>query len=134
MTEFVEVPGGKLSYEVTGEGPLVVLSAGIGDRRQVYRFLAPELAQAGYRVASVDLRGHGDSSLGWPSITRTDVAGDLIAVIRHLGGPAVIVGHSISGGAATIAAAKAPELVSGELNPLTRPQSPKVGALFRIRR
>jgi pimeloyl-ACP methyl ester carboxylesterase len=75
MTEFVEVPGGKLSYEVTGEGPLVVLSAGIGDRRQVYRFLAPELAQAGYRVASVDLRGHGDSSLGWPSITRTDVAG-----------------------------------------------------------
>jgi len=59
MTEFVEVPGGKLSYEVTGEGPLVVLSAGIGDRRQVYRFLAPELAQAGYRVASVDLRGHG---------------------------------------------------------------------------
>jgi alpha-beta hydrolase superfamily lysophospholipase len=62
----------------------VVLSPGIGDRRQVYRFLAPDLAQAGYRVASVDLRGHGDSSLGWPSITRTDVAGDLIAVIRHL--------------------------------------------------
>jgi pimeloyl-ACP methyl ester carboxylesterase len=86
MTEFAEVPGGKLSYEVTGEGPLVVLSAGIGDRRQVYRFLAPELAQAGYRVASVYLRGHGDSSLGWPSITRTDVAGDLIAVIRYLGG------------------------------------------------
>jgi pimeloyl-ACP methyl ester carboxylesterase len=54
----------------------VVLSPGIGDRRQVYRFLAPDLAQAGYRVASVDLRGHGDSSLGWPSITRTDVAGD----------------------------------------------------------
>ena len=133
MTEFVEVPGGKLSYEVTGEGPLVVLSAGIGDRRQVYRFLAPELAQAGYRVASVDLRGHGDSSLGWPSITRTDVAGDLIAVIRYLGGPAVIVGHSISGGAATIAAAKAPELVPGivELNPLTRTQPLKVGALFR---
>jgi len=34
-------------------------------------------------------------------------------VIRHLGAPAVIVGHSLSGGAATIAAAKAPELVSG---------------------
>ena len=114
----------------------MVLSAGIGDMRQVYRLLAPELAQAGYRVASVDLRGHGDSSMGWPSITRTDVAGDLIAVIRHLGGPAVIVGHSISGVAATIAAAKAPELVSGivELNPFTRTQILKVGALFRIRR
>jgi pimeloyl-ACP methyl ester carboxylesterase len=57
-------------------------------------------------------------------------------VIRHLSGPAVIVDHSISGGAATIAAAKAPELVSGivELNPFTRTQSLKVGALFRIRR
>jgi len=132
MTEFAEVPGGKLSYELTGEGPLVVLSPGIGDRRQVYRFLAPRLAQAGYLVASVDLRGHGDSTLGWPSITRTDVAGDLIAVIRHVGGPAVIVGHSLSGGAATIAAAKAPELVSGivELNPLTRTQSLKAGALL----
>jgi pimeloyl-ACP methyl ester carboxylesterase len=84
----------------------------------------------------VDLRGHGDSSLGWPSITRTDVAGDLIAVIRYLGGPAVIVGHSISGGAATVAAAKAPELVPGivELSPLTRTQPLKVGALFRNRR
>ena len=45
--------------------------------------------------------------MGWASITRTDVAGDLLALIRHLGGPAIIVGHSISGGAATIAAANA---------------------------
>lgn len=47
-------------------------------------------------------------SMGWDSITRTDVAGNLLALIRHMGGPAVIVGHSISGGAATIAAAKEP--------------------------
>ena len=62
---------------MTGSGPLVVLSRGIGDRRQAYRFLAPKLAQVGYRVANADLRGHGDSSMGWASITRTDVAGDL---------------------------------------------------------
>ena len=52
MTEFLDVPGGRIAYEVTGSGPLVVLSHGIGDRRQAYRFLAPVLAQAGYRVAS----------------------------------------------------------------------------------
>ena len=98
MTEFLDVPGGRIACEVTGSGPLVVLSHGIGVRRQDYRFLAPMLAQAGYRVASADLRGHGESSMGWASITRTDVAGDLLAVIGQLGGPAVIAGHSISGG------------------------------------
>ena len=113
MTEFLDVDGGRIAYEVTGEGPLVVLSHGIGDRREAYRFLALRLAQAGYRVVAADLRGHGESSMGWASISRTDVAGDLLALIRHLGGPAVIVGHSISGGAATIAAATGPELISG---------------------
>ena len=49
MTEFVDVPGGRIAFEVTGSGPLVVLSPGIGVCRQDYRFLAPVLAQAGYR-------------------------------------------------------------------------------------
>ena len=136
MTEFVDVQGGQIAYDVTGQGPLVVLSHGIGDRRQAYRFLAPKLAAAGYRVANADVRGHGDSSMGWASISRTDVAGDLLALIRHLGGPAVIVGHSISGGAATIAAAKEPGLVRGivEINPFTRVQKLDLGGLLRIRR
>jgi pimeloyl-ACP methyl ester carboxylesterase len=142
MTEFADIDGGRIAYDLTGDGPLVVLSHGMGDHRQVYRFLAPKLAQAGYRVANADLRGHGESSMGWPSvtgkaaITRTDVAGDLVALVRHLGGPAVIVGHSISGGAATIAAATAPELVSGivEIDPFTKTQRLALGGLLRIRR
>jgi pimeloyl-ACP methyl ester carboxylesterase len=136
MTEFVAVPGGRIAYEVTGSGPLVVLSHGIGDRRQAYRFLVPMLAQAGYRVASADLRGHGESSMGWASINNTDVAGDLLALIGHLGGPAVIVGHSLSGGAATIAAAKEPDLVAGvvEINPFTRKVQYSLGGLLRVRR
>ena len=138
MTEFLDIEGGRIAYEVTGEGPLIVLSHGIGDRRQVFRFLAPELVRAGFRVAAADLRGHGESSTGdWTSISRTDVAGDLVALIRHLGGgPAVIVGHSLSGGAATIAAASAPDLVSGivEMGPFTRKVEYSVGGLLRIRR
>jgi pimeloyl-ACP methyl ester carboxylesterase len=142
MSDFLDIEGGRIAYEVTGSGPLVVLSHGIGDRRQVYRFLAPRLAQAGFRVVSADLRGHGESSMGWKSvtgteaITRTDIAGDLLALIRSLGGPAVIVGHSISGGAATIAAAEQPDLVSGivEINPFTKTQKLSLGALVRIRR
>jgi len=142
MTEFADIDGGRIAYDVTGQGPLVVLSHGVGDRRQAYRFLAPRLAQAGYRVASMDLRGHNESSMGWKSVTgkdaisRTDIAGDLLALIRHLGGPAVIVGHSISGGAATIAAAMEPELVSAivEINPFTRVPKIDLGGLLRVRR
>jgi pimeloyl-ACP methyl ester carboxylesterase len=136
MTEFLDVPGGRIAYDVDGSGPLVVLSHGIGVSRQDYRLLAPMLAQAGYRVASADLRGHGESSMGWASITRTDVAGDLLALIGPLGGPAVIVGHSISGGAATIAAATRPDLVAGivEINPFTRKVQYSVGGLLRVRR
>jgi pimeloyl-ACP methyl ester carboxylesterase len=131
MTEFLTVDGGTIAYDVTGEGPLVLLAHGMGDSREAYRFVAPRLVEAGYRVASVDLRGCGESSTQWPAYTRTDIAGDLVAVIRHLGGPAVLVGHSISGGAATIAAAQAPDLITGivELAPFTRKQSIKLGDL-----
>ena len=138
MTEYLDVDGGRIAYEETGSGPLVVLSHGIGDRRQAFRFLAPQLVRAGYRVAAADMRGHGESSTGeWKSISRTDVAGDLVALIRHLGGgPAVIVGHSLSGGAATIAAATAPDLVRGivELGPFTRKVEYSLGGLLRTRR
>jgi pimeloyl-ACP methyl ester carboxylesterase len=132
-TEYVEVTGGRIAYDVVGEGPLVVLSPGMGDIRDTYRFVAPLIADAGYRVARVDLRGHGESSTGWDSYSRADTAGDLIAVVRALGDPAVIVGQSFSGGSATIAAATDPDLVSAivEVAPFTRTPKFSVGALLR---
>ncbi|MFE7426589.1 MULTISPECIES: alpha/beta fold hydrolase [unclassified Streptomyces] len=131
MTEFLKTGDGQLAYDVTGEGPLIVLAHGMGDNRAAYREVAARLASAGLRVASTDLRGHGESSTGWTSYTRTDVAADLLALVRHLGGPAVIVGHSFAGGAATIAAAREPELVSAvvEISPFTRAQKMDLGAL-----
>ena len=132
-TEYVDVEGGRIAYEVVGDGPLVVLSPGMADTRSSYRFLAPLIADAGYRVASVDLRGHGESSTGWGSYSHADTAGDLIEVIRKLGGPAVIVGQSFSGGAATIAAATNPDLVSAivEIDPFTRPPKFSLAAFLR---
>jgi pimeloyl-ACP methyl ester carboxylesterase len=104
-------PGGRLAMHVQGAGPLVVASPGMGDLRATYRVLTPALVAAGYRVATVDLRGHGDSSTGWPTYAEAAVAEDLLAVIEALGGPAVLVGSSYSGGAAVVAAARRPELV-----------------------
>jgi len=125
MTEVLARQGGRIAYEVAGSGPLVVLAHGMGDSHAAYRFVVPGLLEAGYRVAALDLRGCGRSSAEWPAYTRTDIAGDLLAVVRHLGGPAVLVGHSVSGGAVTIAAAQAPDLVTGivELAPFTRKQT-----------
>jgi pimeloyl-ACP methyl ester carboxylesterase len=136
MTEYLDIAGNKIAYDVSGEGPLVVLAHGMGDSRHSYRFIVPALVAAGYRVANLDIRGCGDSSLGWDGYSRTDIAGDLVALVRHLGGPAVIMGQSISGGAATIAAATAPDLIAGviELAPFTRAQSVSLSALVRVKR
>ncbi|AMY23406.1 alpha/beta fold hydrolase [Rhodococcoides fascians] len=136
MTETLAIGDNTLAYDLTGDGPLVVLAHGIGDSRHAYRFLAPALVEAGYRVANLDIRGCGQSSIGWDGYSRTDIAGDLVALVRHLGGPAVIIGHSISGGAATIAAATAPELIVGliELAPFTRAVTYSMGALLTNKR
>jgi pimeloyl-ACP methyl ester carboxylesterase len=130
-TEVLEVGGGLLAYDVTGAGPLIVLAHGMGENRRAYREVAARLSAAGFRVAGLDARGHGESSTGWASYTRTDSAGDILALIRHLGGPAVIVGHSFGAGAATIAAAEEPQLVSAivEIGPFTRTQRVDLGAM-----
>jgi alpha-beta hydrolase superfamily lysophospholipase len=66
-TQFIARPEGRIAYEVAGEGPLVVLLPGMGDLRAGYRFLAPALEEAGYRVATTDLRGQGEFKVAEPA-------------------------------------------------------------------
>jgi pimeloyl-ACP methyl ester carboxylesterase len=110
--QYLSRPEGRIAYDVAGDGPLVVLVPGMGDLRGTYRFLAPALLAAGYRVATTDLRGHGDSDPSFTSYGDVETAGDLVALIAELGGPAVIVGNSMGAGAAAFVAADRPELVS----------------------
>jgi pimeloyl-ACP methyl ester carboxylesterase len=112
-TNYLDRPDGRIGYDVAGTGPLVVLVPGMGDLRRTYRYLAPLLQASGLRVASTDLRGHGDSTAGFSSYGDVETAGDVAALIEALGGPAVIVGNSMAAGAATLVAADRPELVSG---------------------
>jgi pimeloyl-ACP methyl ester carboxylesterase len=110
---FLARPEGRIAYDVAGAGPLVLLVPGMGDLRGTYRFLAPALEQAGYRVACVDLRGHGDSDVSFSSYGDKGTAGDIVALIEELGGPAVVVGNSMGAAAAALVAADRPELVLG---------------------
>jgi pimeloyl-ACP methyl ester carboxylesterase len=112
-TSYIDRPGGRIAYEVAGEGPLVVLVPGMGDLRASYRLLAPHLVASGYRVAVTDLRGHGDSDPTFDSYGDLETAGDIAALVESLGGPAVLVGNSMGAGAAVCVAADLPELVNG---------------------
>ena len=118
-TQFLEYEGGKIAYDdsgnrPTGNRPLVLCAPSLGDLRAEYRFLAPPLVDAGYRVVSMDVRGHGESSVRWPDYSVGAIGADMVALIRHLNaGPAVIIGTSMAAGAGVWAAAEAPELVAG---------------------
>jgi pimeloyl-ACP methyl ester carboxylesterase len=112
-TRYLRRPEGRISYDVAGAGALVILVPGMGDLRVGYRFLAPALRAAGYRVACTDLRGHGDSDATFTSYGDEETAGDVIALIAELGGPAVVVGNSMGAGSAVLAAAQRPGLVCG---------------------
>lgn len=112
-TTWLDRPTGRLAYAVTGDGPLIVLSPGMGDLRSTFDGLATRLAADGFRVVTADLRGHGESSTGWDDYSVDAVAGDLLALIHANGGRGVLLGNSYSGSAAVVAAAREPEAVAG---------------------
>lgn len=127
QTEYLQRGEGTIAYDVRGEGPLAVCAPSLGDVRAEYRFLAPRLVEAGWRVATMDLRGHGESSVRWPEYTHAAIGSDMLALIRHLGSePALLIGCSASGGALVWAASDAPELVRGlvMISPFVRDAMP----------
>lgn len=113
MTSYLSRPEGRIAYDRTGEGPLVLLVPGMGDLRSTYRFLVPDLEAAGFTAISVDLRGHGDSDVGFASYGDVETAEDLAALLDELGAPAVVVGNSMGAGAGAYLATVRPELVRG---------------------
>lgn len=114
-TVFLERPGGQISYDDSGgDGPLVVAAPGMGDTRHVYRHIRPALTAAGFRFVTMDLRGVGESSVGWSDYSDAAIGSDLVALIDELSaGPAVLIGNSLSAASAVIAATDAPQKVAG---------------------
>ena len=114
VVSYIASDRGKLGVDVGGEGPLVVCSPGMGDFRDAFDPLSAHLRASGYRVACADLRGHGDSTTSFDSYGDEATATDLVSVIEALGGgPAILVGASMSAAAAVIAAGRRPDLVAG---------------------
>ena len=114
--EFFVSDGVRLRVDEWGDpaAPPLVLLHGAFDHGRGFDLLAPHLAQR-YRVLALTSRGHGDSDwvdfYAWPS----DVT-DAVNLLRSLGRPAHLVGHSRGGGQAMDVAAWAPECVRRLVN------------------
>ena len=112
VTAVLERPGARLVYEVTGDGPAVVLIHGFGLDMRMWDSQAGPLA-ARFRVVRYDCRGFGASGPFDPAVSYTH-AGDLVALLDHLDiGDAVLVGLSFGGRVALQAALAAPARVCG---------------------
>lgn len=91
------VNGIDLSYEVAGDGPLVVMVMGTGSPGRVWKaHQEPALVKAGFRVVTFDNRGIAPSSECADGFTLDDMVADTAALIEHVGGgPALVVGTSL---------------------------------------
>jgi pimeloyl-ACP methyl ester carboxylesterase len=135
-THYLTRPEGRIAYDDEGDGALVVLVPGMGDPRSTFRFQTAVLRDAGYRVVSMDLRGHGESDTTFTSYDDESLAADIIALVESLGAPSAVVGNSMGAGAAVIAAAQRPELFTrlGLIGAFVRnpPMNKATLAMFRV--
>ncbi|BDZ29616.1 alpha/beta hydrolase [Lactiplantibacillus sp. WILCCON 0030] len=89
-----------LVYSDHGQGPAVVLLAGFGLAKEIWRAQIPVLVAAGYRVINLDSRGQGQSQRTQTGQSLKRRARDAHELMTFLGlQRPVLVGHSL--GAAT---------------------------------
>jgi len=130
-TGSVDNKGVRIAFEVTGEGPPLVLGHSFLCDRTMWQAQVPPLA-ATHRVINVDLRGHGSSSQATGACTLYDLVTDVEAVLDDLGVErAVWAGLSIGGMVALRAALTKPGRVRGLI--LLNTDAGPVNALARMK-
>ena len=108
------VDGIGIEYEVTGDGPPVVLLHGFPDSARLWRHQVPALSAAGFKVIVPDLRGYGrsDKPAEPEAYAMRLLVNDVLAVMSAAGAErAHVVGHDWGAAIAWVVAARAPERV-----------------------
>jgi len=85
-----------LRVEVTGDGPIILCVPGFPELAHSWRHQVAHFSRSGYRVAAMDVRGYGGSSVPVEieCYTLSELAGDVAAVATALDdGPIVLLGH-----------------------------------------
>jgi len=109
---FLDANGLRLHIAEWGAaGPQVLLLHGFLEHARAWDLVAGRLAAAGFRVAALDWRGHGDSEwVGRGGYYHfADYVADLAAVVRRLPDRPAIVGHSMGASAALLYAGTEPD-------------------------
>ena len=89
---------GRVAGFTAGDGPVVILIHGLGERAAALGgFIAP-LTDGGFRVVGVDLPGHGAS--GGQMTNPIISAAAVREVAEHFGGARALIAHSLGGHAA----------------------------------
>lgn len=104
---------GTLHVEVAGDGPPLLLLAGLASDSLSWEPLKPHLADR-FRLIMPDNRGAGRTTLPYDGVTLPQMAADVLAVLDALEiQRAAVLGHSMGGLIALDAAAAAPERFGG---------------------
>jgi pimeloyl-ACP methyl ester carboxylesterase len=108
---YADVNGINLYFETHGAGrPLILLHGGLGSG-EMFGPILPQLAES-HQVVAVDLQGHGRTADIDRPIDTGLMAGDIAALIDHLGlDKPDIAGYSLGGGVAFQTASKYPAKV-----------------------
>ncbi len=117
ITRFATRGSTRLAYEDIGErgAPVVVTLHDLLSDHAVWRPLALSLAEAGWRVVSLDARGHGASAaLGARPYPPTELATDVLAALDHAGVDRLsLVGHGWGASTALTVARFEPGRIAG---------------------
>jgi len=108
----IQANGVNFSYLECGSGPIALCVHGFPDSAYTWRFLMPELAQAGFRAIAPFTRGYAPTSLAPDECYQTGArAADINALHEALGGDknAVLIGHDWGASTVITAAANAPQ-------------------------
>ena len=108
----LSVKGVDYYYEVRGQGePLLLLHGGLGSG-EMFGPVLPALASRGRQVITIDLQGHGRTTLGNRPIRCETVASDVAAVLGRIGRAKLdVLGYSFGGCVALRLAVQHPEKV-----------------------
>ncbi len=107
----INVNGVNLYYEISGQGPALVLLHGWTENHKFWKFQTPTFSRE-YNVIAIDLRGHGESDKPKTGYSIQTFADDLHHLLNTFEtNRAIIVGHSMGGMTALVFCLKYPEKV-----------------------
>ncbi|XP_066574853.1 bifunctional epoxide hydrolase 2 isoform X2 [Amia ocellicauda] len=136
---FVSIkPGVKTHYVEKGNGPPVLLCHGFPECWYSWRYQIPALADAGFRVLALDIKGYGESTAP-PDIeeySQEQICKELVTFMDKMGIPQItLIGHDWGGALVWNMAQYYPERVRAvaSLNTPLLPVQPDVNPLEQIK-